>query len=154
MGWVAPAQARFRGRVRAATGSSFCAEPRGWRFRWSFRPVLLLACALHLIAEIGAELRSNRLVTLTGPGGTGKTRLAIEAASAIAHRFPALTAWTGDIDITGHRRPISYYREIVFGLRPTPYVAVHRPENRHREVAIATPWSWSDALPSWPHRKP
>ena len=31
--------------------------------------------------------------------------------------YPWLTAWCGDIDITGHRRPVSYYREIVFGLR-------------------------------------
>ena len=32
--------------------------------------------------------------------------------------YPWLAAWCGDIDITGHRRPASYYREIVFGLRP------------------------------------
>jgi len=30
----------------------------------------------------------NRLVTLTGPGGVGKTRLAIEAARRIDHQFP------------------------------------------------------------------
>ena len=37
--------------------------------------------------------------------------------------YPWLLAWCGDIDITGHRRPASYYREIVFGLRDR---AVHR----------------------------
>ena len=36
-------------------------------------------------------------------------------------------AWCGDIDITGHRRPASYYREIVFGLRTEPYIAVQPP---------------------------
>ena len=62
--------------------------------------------------------------------------------------YPWLTAWCGDIDITGHRRPQSYYREIVFGLRTEPYLAVQRPEH-HGEVAAGTPWSWSDVVSSW-----
>ncbi len=47
--------------------------------------------------------------------------------------YPWRTAWCGDIDITGHRRPQSYYREIVFGLRTDPYLAVQRPEH-HGDV--------------------
>jgi len=62
--------------------------------------------------------------------------------------YPWLTAWCGDIDITGHRRPQSYYREIVFGLRADPYLAVRRPEH-HGEAGSGTPWSWSDAVSSW-----
>jgi beta-galactosidase len=62
--------------------------------------------------------------------------------------YPWLTAWCGDIDITGHRRPQSHYREIVFGLRSDPYLAVRRPEH-HGETAAGTPWSWSDAVSTW-----
>ena len=62
--------------------------------------------------------------------------------------YPWRTAWCGDIDITGHRRPQSYYREIVFGLRTDPYVAVLRPEH-HGAVAAGTPWSWTDVVSSW-----
>ncbi len=62
--------------------------------------------------------------------------------------YPWRTAWCGDIDITGHRRPQSYYREIVFGLRADPYLAVQRPAH-HGEVAAGTPWSWSDVVSSW-----
>ncbi|MFN2537543.1 MAG: glycoside hydrolase family 2 TIM barrel-domain containing protein [Mycobacteriales bacterium] len=63
--------------------------------------------------------------------------------------YPWLTAWCGDIDITGHRRPVSYYREIVFGLRRDPYIAVHRPERYDAEVVHSGAWGWSDSVSSW-----
>ena len=63
--------------------------------------------------------------------------------------FPWMTAGCGDIDITGHRRPQSYYREIVFGLRRAPFIAVHRPEHHGKAVAFSGPWSWTDSVSSW-----
>jgi predicted ATPase/class 3 adenylate cyclase len=38
--------------------------------------------------EAGAFLAANRLVTLTGPGGTGKTRLSLQVAANAAEDFP------------------------------------------------------------------
>lgn len=40
------------------------------------------------LADLRALCREHQMVTLTGPGGTGKTRLAIEAASALLEDFP------------------------------------------------------------------
>jgi predicted ATPase/class 3 adenylate cyclase len=45
------------------------------------------------LSEVLGLLRSSRVLTLTGPGGTGKTRLAIQAAAEAAEEFPAGVWW-------------------------------------------------------------
>ena len=62
--------------------------------------------------------------------------------------YPCYLAYVGDIDITGHRRPMSYYREIVFGLRKEPYISVQYP-GHYEDRAICTPWSVPDSVSSW-----
>lgn len=62
--------------------------------------------------------------------------------------FPAQLAYCGDMDITGFRRPASYYREIVFGLRKEPYIAVQDPEHYGQKL-IKTPWVISDTVSTW-----
>lgn len=62
--------------------------------------------------------------------------------------YPYLLGACGDIDITGHRLPASYYREIAYGLRAEPAIAVHRPQHHGRPTA-KTPWSWDDVVSSW-----
>ena len=58
------------------------------------RPVSSFVGREREVAEISVLVRDGtRLLTLTGPGGTGKTRLAIEAASALVPEFKAGVFW-------------------------------------------------------------
>ncbi|WP_327697996.1 glycoside hydrolase family 2 TIM barrel-domain containing protein [Streptomyces sp. NBC_00459] len=85
-----------------------------------------------------------------GEAGIGRPQYLTPGGPRPAHTapYPYLVAGCGDLDITGHRRPASYYREIVFGLRTEPYIAVRRPEYHGRTYA-GTPWAWSDSIDSW-----
>lgn len=45
----------------------------------------------------------------------------------VTPKYPDLMNTGGDISVTGNRRPVSYYREIVFGLTKQPCIAVQNP---------------------------
>lgn len=63
-------------------------------------------------------------------------------------QFPCQLSYCGDMDITGFRRPASYLREIVFGLRTAPYITVQDPAH-YGHPPFKTPWVISDSLSSW-----
>ncbi len=45
------------------------------------------------LAEVGELVRGHRLLTLTGPGGSGKTRLALQLAAEAVEEFPDGVFW-------------------------------------------------------------
>ena len=53
-----------------------------------FRALSSFVGRRHDVGEVTRLLSTSRLVTLTGPGGVGKTRLALEVANAVHQSFP------------------------------------------------------------------
>jgi predicted ATPase/class 3 adenylate cyclase len=75
------------------------------------------------VQEVASMFReSARLLTLTGPGGTGKTRLAIEAASELVPRFKAGVFW---VELAPLRDPALVFEEIAKTLGVTDDLAAH-----------------------------
>jgi len=93
--------------VAAARGS---AEPTLAVFRRVLVPPTALIGREAAAASLGALLASPsvRLVTLTGPGGVGKTRLAAEAA---AGAVPAVVNEVVDVDLSNARDDSGLLRE-------------------------------------------
>ena len=80
------------------------------------------------LAEVIAHIAGGaRLLTLTGPGGSGKTRLAIEAASALAPDFEGGVFWAG---LAALRDPARVTDEIAGLLGARNGLAAHIGERR------------------------
>jgi predicted ATPase/DNA-binding CsgD family transcriptional regulator len=65
------------------------------------------------LGEIRRLLQRARLVTVTGPGGCGKTRLAVQAAAEVLHRYP-VGLWFVDLGSVSDRNVVP--REIAAAL--------------------------------------
>jgi predicted ATPase/DNA-binding SARP family transcriptional activator len=74
-----------------------------------------------LMADVGTVLSRHRLVTLTGPGGSGKTRLAVEVARQALGTFPG-GVWL--VDLAPLRDPATLVGAVadVFGVVSQPGV--------------------------------
>jgi len=70
-------------------------------------------------AELSRLLCEHRLVTVVGPGGAGKTRLAVEAAGSSADDFPD-GAWFVDFAQVTDAEQVPATVALALGLRPEP----------------------------------
>lgn len=71
------------------------------------------------LREVAELLEIDRLVTLTGPGGIGKTRLAIEVAERRRSRFPG-GAWWVDLALVTEPDTVADQLAGVLGVVPSP----------------------------------
>jgi predicted ATPase/class 3 adenylate cyclase len=83
----------------------------------------------HEVAEVTSLLEREdvRLVTLTGPGGTGKTRLALQAAGALTDRYPHGVWW---VSLAPLRDPALVLEQAAQALGASGDLAEHIGEKR------------------------
>jgi beta-galactosidase len=85
-------------------------------------------------------------------GEAGIGRVFPPGETALKHwegnQWPWHGAYCGDIDITGWRKPVSHYRNIVWDRGEKLYAAVLEPAPGGGTWNL-TPWSMPPALPSW-----
>nr|WP_275402644.1 tetratricopeptide repeat protein [Streptomyces sp. SID13031] len=84
-----------RAQLTAAARRDDNAGPRSSTMRATPAPADELIGRTDELAEVGRLVgeRSTRLMTLSGPGGVGKTRLALAVAAEVAHRFEDGVCW-------------------------------------------------------------
>ena len=83
-----------------------------------------------------------------GEAGIGKIHYGEKAEMSFYTPYPCKAAYCGDINLIGDRRPVSYWREIVWGLRKAPYLAV-QPPKYHDVKHNMTSWSMTNSVHSW-----
>jgi predicted ATPase/class 3 adenylate cyclase len=97
------------------------------------------------LTEIASRLRDGtRLLTLLGPGGTGKTRLALEAAATLVPDFKAGTFW---VDLSPVRDPAAVAQTVAATLTTEQDVEAYIGEREMllvldnlEQVIDASPW--------------
>ena len=71
----------------------------------------------HVVAEVAELVRSSRLVTLSGVGGVGKTRLALEVGAELAGEFPD-GVWMVELASVGDPAAVPAAIATVLGVTP------------------------------------
>jgi beta-galactosidase len=82
-----------------------------------------------------------------GESGIGKVTFE-EGGMPFGAPYPYHLANCGDIDICGFKRPQSYYRDILWGERGTPYIAALDPQYFGKQARFS-PWGWDPVEESW-----
>jgi len=81
-----------------------------------------------------------------GESGIGK--VSFEGPMPFAGAYPYHIATCGDIDICGFKRPQSYYRDLLWGVRRAPFIAVLDPQHVGKTISF-NPWGWEPVIDSW-----
>ncbi len=98
------------------------------------------------------QMKDFLRVYMAKMGADGKNPMAAfqdgQPPNALAPGFPWHAAYCGDLDLTGFRKPSSYYRDILWNGGNRVFAAVRLPEPEGKKI-LAAGWSVYPTLPSW-----
>jgi beta-galactosidase len=81
-----------------------------------------------------------------GEAGIGSVNF--EGQVGFGASYPYHLANCGDLDICGYKRPQSYYRDLLWGVRTVPFIGVLDPQHYGKPIAF-NPWGWEPVIDSW-----
>jgi beta-galactosidase len=81
-------------------------------------------------------------------GEAGFGAVSFDGKLSIGAPYPYHLYGCGDFDLCGIKRPQSYYRELLWGVRSAPFIAVLDPELYGKNIAF-NPWAWEPVLDTW-----
>lgn len=81
-------------------------------------------------------------------GEAGLGRVTTDGKPTYAAPYPYYLANAGDFDICGFKRPQSYYRDLLWGVRTEPFLGALEPQLFGKALGI-NPWGWRPVSESW-----
>jgi beta-galactosidase len=99
-----------------------------------------------------SQMRKFIHTFMASMGADGKNPMASsqkgQSANAMFPGFPWHAAYCGDLDLTGFRKPSSYYRDILWNGGDRVFASVRLPETEDKKL-LAPGWAVVPTLPSW-----
>jgi beta-galactosidase len=83
-----------------------------------------------------------------GESGIGRVTVDDPTPFFLAKPWPYHLANCGDIDICGFKRPQSYFRDLLWGVRTAPFIAVLDPQLFGKKLQF-NQWGWDPVIDSW-----
>ena len=83
-----------------------------------------------------------------GESGIGRVTIDDPTPFFLANPWPYHLANCGDIDICGLKRPQSYFRDLLWGVRIAPFIAVLDPQLFSKRLQF-NQWGWDPVIDSW-----
>jgi beta-galactosidase len=81
-------------------------------------------------------------------GEAGFGAYSLDGKPSIGAAYPYHLYGCGDFNLCGVKRPQSYYREQLWGMRTAPFIAVLDPQLFGKNIAF-NPWAWEPVLDTW-----
>jgi beta-galactosidase len=83
-----------------------------------------------------------------GESGIGRVTVDDPTPFFAANPWPYHLANCGDIDICGFKRPQSYFRDLLWGVRTAPFIGVLDPQLFAKKLQF-NQWGWDPVMDSW-----